>query len=151
MRLGGAATCGPGAGLFLYPRRGFPIHARRAATMEAATSELSQWRELGERVGLSALIVLCIVYLLLKSGRFLGPVLVGFIGELRETNKQMPMIAQQNADTNAKIAQLLEQSSVPKDLARPGIELVGKMAHKMGVAPEEANPLLEEMRGAVRK
>ncbi len=43
--------------------------------METAVSEINEWRDTVERLGIGALIILCIFALLWKSGAFLSPLI----------------------------------------------------------------------------
>lgn len=123
------------------------------AAAVAATSELAQWRELGERVGLSALIVICIMYLLLKSGKFAGPLLAAVVNDFRG------LIADLRSGHGEIKESVTTMASCMKDAAQstsrlraavvPAARLLG-MAASGKADPKEADALVEEIHDAVK-
>lgn len=118
-----------------------------------AASELAEWREFGERVGVGSLIVICITYLLLRSGKFIGPLLTAVVNDLRGLIADLRSGHGEIKEGVTTMATCMKESAQGTARLRavvvPAAKLLG-MAASGKADPKEADALVEEINGAVK-
>lgn len=121
--------------------------------MEAAVSELNGWRDTVERLGIGSLIVICLFILLLKSGKFTGPLLTLVVNDFRALIADLRTGHGEIKDGVTTMASCMKESvqgtARLRAVVSPAARLLG-MAASGKADPKEADRLVEEIHEAVK-
>lgn len=121
--------------------------------MDTAVAEIDGWRETVERLGIGALIVICLFVLLLKSGKFIGPLLTLVVNDFRALISDLRTGHGEIKNGVTTMANCMKESTQSTSRLRavvvPASRLLG-MAASGNADPKEADRLVEEIHDAVK-